>query len=87
MATSMYLSDNESKTRIEELISDFKNGFKVMPIEAKSIVYIYGNDRVAALKKPNGEPALYLQNQKLEEELMLDITFYIPEGKTEFEVI
>jgi hypothetical protein len=47
----------------------------------------YANDRVAALKKTNGEPALYLFNEETQEELMLDLSFHIPEGKTEFEVI
>lgn len=39
------------------------------------------------LKKPNGESALYLKNAKTEEELMIDITFYVPKGKSAFEVI
>ena len=87
MATSMYLSANESKARVEELISDFKSGFKVMPIPKNSIMQFYGNGKVTGFKKPNGESALYLFNKKTNEELMLDLTFYIPEGKTEFEVI
>ena len=87
MATSMYLSTNESKARVEELISDFKSGFKVMPIPKNSIMQFYGNGKVTGFKKPNGESALYLFNKKTNEELMLDLTFYIPEGKTEFEVI
>lgn len=87
MTTSMYLSSAESKARVAELVSDFKNGFKVMPISGKSLVHKYGNGKVAAMKKLNGESALYLFSKETKEELMLDITFYIPEGKTEFEVI
>ncbi len=87
MATSMYLSTQETQSRVLGLISDFKSGFKVMPISKGVVVQIYGNGKVAALKKINGESALYLYNEETKEELMLDITFYIPEGKTAFEVI
>jgi hypothetical protein len=48
---------------------------------------VYADGRAAALKKLNGEPALYLVNEKTKEELMIDLMFYVPEGKTEFEVI
>jgi hypothetical protein len=87
MATSMYLSSSESKSRVSELIEDFKSGFKVMPISKDSIMQIYGDGKVAGLKRTNGESALYLTNEKTQEELSIDITFYIPKGKTEFEVI
>ena len=87
MATSMYLNNSEAKSRVSELINDFKSGFKVMPIPKNSIMQFYGNGKVTGLKKLNGESALYLFNEKTSEELMLDITFHIPEGKTEFEVI
>jgi hypothetical protein len=87
MATSMYLSKEESERRMNGLIEDFKSGFKVMPIASDSILQIYGNNKVAVLKKLNGEPAFYLENNETEEELMLDIALYIPNGKDEFEVI
>lgn len=87
MAKSMYLSKEEALSRTNELIEDFKNGFKIMPIDSTSILHICGNGKVASFKKTNGESALYLLNKDTQEELMLDITFYIPEGKTEFEVI
>lgn len=87
MAKSMYLSDDEAVARTAELIDDFKNGFKIMPLSSDSILNICGNGKVASYRKINGESALYLFNAETEEELMIDITFYIPEGKTEFEVI
>ncbi|GAA3508375.1 hypothetical protein GCM10022393_19320 [Aquimarina addita] len=86
MATSMYLSKDETKSRVSELISDFENGFELMPLE-EAIINFYANGKAVALKKSNGESALYLFNKKTKQELMLDITFYIPEGKSEFEVI
>jgi hypothetical protein len=87
MVTSMYLSSTEAKSRISGLIEDFKAGFKIMPIPKDSIMHIYGDGKVAGLKKHNGESALFLFNEKTKEEMMIDITFYMPIGKTEFEVI
>lgn len=87
MVTSMYLSQTEAQARLAELVTDFRSGFKMMPIPQGSVIQIYANKKVAALKKLNGESALYLTNAETQEELMLDLSFYIPEGKTEFEVI
>lgn len=84
---SMYLSQTEAQSRLTEWTSDFESGFKVMPIPQDSVLQFYANNKVVALKKLNGESALYLTNDKTQEELMLDLSFYIPEGKTEFEVI
>ncbi|OWP74432.1 hypothetical protein [Flavobacterium oreochromis] len=87
MAKSMYLSEYETKSRISELITDFKNGFKVTKLDPNSIIQFYAYGKVAVFKKINGEPAFSLINEDTQEELMLDFTFYIPEGKTEFEII
>lgn len=87
MRTSMYLSASESEARIKELLVDFSKGFKIQPISKDTVMCLYANNRVAVLKKLNGEPALSLINTETEEELMLDISFYIPEGKEEFEII
>ncbi len=87
MVMSMYLPQTEAQSRLTGLTSDFKSGFKVMPIPHDSVLQFYANNKVVALKKLNGESALYLTNDKTQEELMLDLSFYIPEGKTEFEVI
>ncbi|NIF04427.1 hypothetical protein F3J23_03140 [Chryseobacterium sp. Tr-659] len=87
MAASMYLSKAESEERFTDLIKDFKSGFKIQPVSKDAAMFICGNNKVAFLKKVNGESALYLENRDTEEELMLDISFYIPEGKDEFEII
>ena len=87
MAISMYLTKEESEKRIEELVKDFNSGFKVQPVSKEAVMFLYANNKVAMLKKSNGEPALYLENTETEEELMLDISFYIPEGKEDFEII
>ena len=83
----MYLSKQESDGRINGLIIDFEAGFKVEPIAANAEVQIYGQNKIASLKKPNGESALVLLNKKTGEELMIDLSFYLPAGKKELEVI
>ncbi|WP_343686697.1 hypothetical protein [Chryseobacterium gleum] len=87
MAASMYLSKAESEERFTDLVKDFKSGFKIQPVSKDAVMFVCAENRVAFLKKVNGESALYLENPETEEELMLDISFYIPEGKEEFEII
>jgi len=87
MATSMYLSDKASKSRLNGLITDFKNGFNVMSLSENAIVILSAYGKKAALKKPNGEPALSFINKVSKEELMLDVEFYLPEGSDQFEII
>lgn len=87
MATSMYLSNSESNARINSLIEDAKNGFIVMPFPQDTIIKFYGYGKLVTFKKLNGEPAFYLYNKETKEELMIDQMFYIPKGKTEFEII
>lgn len=87
MATSMYLSNSESTARINSLIEDAKNGFEVMPFPQDTMFKFYGYGKLVTFKKLNGEPAFYLYNKETKEELMIDLMFYIPKGKTEFEII
>lgn len=87
MATSMYLSQQDSEARLNSLTQDIEDGFTVMPMDPAVLISIYGQGRLAAYKKLSGEPALTLFNPKTGEEIMLDLSFYIPAGKTEFEVI
>lgn len=87
MATSMYLNNSESNARINSLIEDAKNGFVVMPFPQDTILKFYGYGKLVTFKKLNGEPAFYLYNKETSEELMIDQMFYIPKGKTEFEII
>lgn len=87
MATSMYLSNEESRERVGDLIEDFNSGFVAKPIPEDSLMIFGGDNKVAFLKKVNGEPALSFENATTEEELMLDISFCIPKRKSDFEVI
>lgn len=87
MATSMYLSREDSDARLNSLIEDIEAGFEVMPVHPTAVMIISGNGKLAAYKKLNGEPAFGLLNHKTGEELLLDLAFYVPQGKTEFELI
>lgn len=84
---SMYLSNAESESRFNGLVQDFQLGFEMLPLSKDALLFLYAENKVAMLKKINGEPALSLENKETEEELMLDIAFYIPKGKEDFEVI
>lgn len=87
MAISMYFNTEQSKARINSLIQDVKSGFEILPLSNDLLLKINGFGKIASYKKLNGEPAISFLNKETREELMLDITFYIPDGKTEFEVI
>lgn len=87
MATSMYLSKEDADARINALITDIESGYVIMPLDPASYISISGNGRLAAYKKLSGEPLFTLMKPETGEELMLDLCFYIPAGKTEFEVI
>ena len=87
VAVSMYLTKKESEDRIVGLIYDFEHGFKTEPLAINDKLHLYASNRVAALKKPNGESALTLLNKQTGEELMIDLSFYLPQGKTDMEVI
>ena len=83
-ATVMYLSEEESEKRINGL---FDPNFKIQPIPKDVVMVLYANNKIAALKKTNGEHVITLVNSENGEEITLDILFYIPEGKDEFEII
>jgi len=86
-ATTMYLTKEESDDRMAGLISNLKSGFKLVPIPANAVVKIFADGKMATLVRPSGESALMLKDVKNNEELTLDFSFYIPEGKTELEII
>lgn len=87
MAQSMYLSKGEFEGRFKELLQEFNSGMEIQPLPQDALMFLYADNRTAVLKRPNGDAALYLIDPKTQEELMLDITFYIPNGKDEFEII
>lgn len=86
-ATTMYLSKEESDSRMQGMISSLNSGFKLVPIPATATVKIFGEGKLATLVNANGDSALQLKNAKNGEELTLEFSFYIPAGKTELEII
>ncbi|MGY0036332.1 hypothetical protein [Pedobacter sp. NJ-S-72] len=86
-AVTMYLSKEESDDRLTGMIGNLKSGYKLEPIPANAILKTFGNGKLAILVRPDGEPALIFKNEKDNEELSLDFTFYIPLGKTDLEII
>ena len=83
----MYLDEAEANNRIEKIVEDIKNGFKAIPVTSKVILEYSAYGKLASLKRNDGYSALYLDNEKSNEEIILQIAFYIPQGKAEFEVI
>lgn len=86
-AVTMYLSKEESDNRLTGMLGNLKSGYKLEPIPANAILKIFGNGKLATLVRPDGEPALIFKNEKDNEELALEFTFYIPVGKTDLEII
>jgi len=87
IATTMYLSKTESEARINNIIRDLQKGFQIQPLPKESIMLLYAYGKTAALKKFNGESALYAYNKQTGEELMIDITFHLASRDQKFEII
>lgn len=87
MAKSMYLSPIESSNRIDSIIKDFKNGFKIMPIPKDAVLLLCASGKTAMLKKPDGDSALYAYNEKTEEELYVDVMFHQKKGAKTLSII
>lgn len=87
MKTSMYLTDQESDARLNALIRDFRSGFGIMPVTEDAVTVFSGYGKMASLQRPGGGSALYFYNKETQEELMLDVAFYLPEGAQQLEII
>lgn len=87
ISVAMYLNPEEKATRMKKLINDFSSGFKARPISNNVLVDYMGYGKLASLKTSTGLSGLSLENSKTDEELIIPLSFYIPNGKTEFEVI
>jgi len=85
-ATAMYLTTEESKNRISRIIAECEDGFKAMPIDKDVYIEYSANNRLATLKRRNRNSALYLENSKTNEEVLLDIRFSMIKGSSDFEI-
>jgi hypothetical protein len=86
-AVTMYLSKEETDGRMKSMLGDLKSGFKMLPIPPNAQVKIFGNGKIASMVTPQGGSVIKLRNEKAQEEMELEFTFYIPQGKTELEII
>lgn len=86
-ALAMYLSKNQAESRMGGVISDMKDGYRAQPLLDDIYVEYSGYGKLAALKCTDMMSAIRLENPETDEELVLPMTFYIPEGKDEFEII
>jgi hypothetical protein len=86
MRTTMYLNERQAASRVNNLVKDFESGFIVEDLPADVIIQYYANGKMAALKRPNGDHALSAVNEVAEEQVLLDLCFYLPYNKTEFEI-
>jgi len=87
IATAMYLSEEEKKKRVAELVNTIKTGFKVVPTSSKDVMLIYGYDKLVSLKKSNGEPALSLINEEEGDEIIIELQLHLPQGSADLLVI
>lgn len=87
IASSMYLSNMESKNRFTRLIKDFNNGFDKVEFFEPLLLITSAYDRKAALRRPNGDPALSFVNKEIGEQQMLDIEFYYDKKENQFKII
>ncbi|PAM92658.1 hypothetical protein B4N84_21220 [Flavobacterium sp. IR1] len=85
-ATAMYLTSEESKNRLSGIIAECEDGFKAMPIDKNVYIEYSANNRLATLKRLNRNSALYLENSKTNEEVLLDIRFSMIKGSSDFEI-
>lgn len=85
-AIAMYLNLEESNNRISKILDELEDGFKAMPIDQNVYIEYSAYNRLATLKRLNRMPALYLENSKTEEEIVLDVRFCVLKGNSDFEI-
>jgi len=87
IATCFYLSEEEKKERLTELIELFESGFKIVPVSEKDFMFIYGYNKLVSLKKQDGSSALLLKNANTGQKLTLDIKLHLEQGSKELTII
>ena len=85
-AKTMYLGHDDLQARVKDISDDLNNGFDVMDLENKCKVEYAGDGKLARLVRSDGNSALAFSNSKTNEQLILDIWFCLPHGKTSFSV-
>lgn len=85
-AIAMYLNAEESKNRISQILGELEDGFKAMPIDNNVYIEYSAYNKLATLKRLNRMSALYLENSKTNEEIVLDVRFCAIKGNTYFDI-
>ena len=87
MSKSLYLSSKEKEDRMQELIADFENGFKLIPLSEDDSIQFYNKGKVIRLIKRDGESAIRFFSEETGEEMTLEILFHLKDGATELSII
>lgn len=82
----MYLTNEQSSKRVGKIIDHINKGYKAIPITNSSILDFSGYGKIVSLKRTDGYSALYLDNDEFDEEIILQLAFFLPEDKEEFEI-
>ena len=82
-AQMLYLSEEESAVRVEEVIADLKNkNTRMNPFPSEVVLTIAAGGKLASLKNKNGDAILAFEDGESETEL--HFSFYLPKGSDEF---
>jgi hypothetical protein len=88
MCISLYISPEESQGRMQRLVDDFNNGFKMVPFSPADVVILYyAQGKVIKLVKKDLKPAFRFANDKTEEEMGLEILFHLKQGSKDLSII
>lgn len=77
-AKALYLSEAETNSRINSIIKDFQSGFKGKPVGNDTIVETEAYGKLVKLITPDGASAFAFENKETEEDLLIDIEFFLP---------
>ena len=87
MASSMYLTPEESKDRIKRLLRDFNDDYDLVEFPESTVTIYSAYGKRVSLKRLNGDPALSFVNTEKQEQVMLDLEFYWSKETNQFEII
>jgi hypothetical protein len=80
-AISMYLSEEQSARRINKLIYNLENGFRLVPLSGSEVLHLYADGKLAALRTMDGNIALWFEHTESKERFSLDLFFHLPDDK------
>lgn len=84
---SMYLSNAVSKKRMNDLVKDFEDGFKMTPLSVDDFLIYYADNKVVKPVKKDMDSSIRFYNKKTEEEMTLDVLFHLKHENGELSII